>query len=336
MDQSDLAEHIFTGLMQRAPSIDELSYWSKKFKSPEDAIASIRTLLMSGEYSKISENRPAHVPGHYYSPVNDVSSIDSRKLRQARSDKKPLPGINLSDDLMAYYWNDIAKLNGQTEFPRRPSDESRYYSDNPIYGSGDAVVLTGMIGKLKPSRIIEIGSGHSSACMLDAVDRFSLDTRLTFIEPYAVRLHAALTEIDRARCNIIEEPVQGTAIDVYQSLDENDLLFIDSTHVCKCDSDVNFEIFSILPFLKTGVMVHFHDIFWPFDYPEAWIFGQKYTWNEAYLVRAFLMNNPNFKIVFFNDYFALHCRHLLGNPQEDVASRQFLANPGGGLWLQKI
>lgn len=334
-DHSYLAEFVFRALMQRHPTEKEIEYWSPKFSGSDEAIDAIKTLIRSGEHQNIIKNMPGHVPGHYYSPVNNVSSIDRNKLALARANKSHLPGINVSEERILDTWNSIRAAVAEYVLPIEKSEGSRYYTSNPTYGPGDGIVLTGMVGHLKPRQIIEIGSGFSSACMLDAADRYNLDTKFTFIEPYPDRLYATLTGDDRRKCTIIEKPVQDTALSTFKELTRDDVLFIDSTHVLKCQSDVNFELFNILPALQSGVVIHFHDIFWPFDYPADWIFGAKYTWNEAYAVRAFLMDNDKYEVIFFNDYFARHMQQHLNTPQSQSTVEQFRKNPGGGLWLRK-
>jgi hypothetical protein len=68
-----------------------------------------------------------------------------------------------------------------------------------------------------------------------------------------------------------EARVQDVTLDLYAELDRDDVLFIDSTHVMKTGSDVCHELFAILPRLASGVLIHFHDIFWPFEYGEEWV-----------------------------------------------------------------
>ena len=109
----------------------------------------------------------------------------------------------------------------------------------------------------------------------------------------------------------------------------NDLLFIDSTHVAKTGSDVNTIFFDILPSLAAGVCVHFHDIYYPFEYPKEWV-RQGRAWNEAYMLRAFLQYNPTFRICFFNSYIAAFHRHLLKESMYPYALQ-----PGSSLWLRK-
>jgi hypothetical protein len=204
-----------------------------------------------------------------------------------------------------------------------------------VYGVGDALILFCMIGLHRPTRIIEIGSGFSSACTLDTVDQFKIDTCITFIEPHPDRLKALLRPEDWERCKIVLQPVQKTDLALYKALNKNDILFIDSTHVMKAGSDVNFEMFEILPRLAPGVIVHFHDIFWPFEYPADWLINRRYSWNELYGLRAFLSYNDTFEISFFNDLFGLCCRDLiLTTPLPDNA-KGLHHTVGGGLWLRK-
>jgi len=79
------------------------------------------------------------------------------------------------------------------------------------------------------------------------------------------------------------------------------MLFVDSSHVSKAGSDLNHILFNILPRLNEGVILHFHDIFYPFEYPKTWVCGDSWhSWHEAYLLKAFLMYNNSFEIIFWN------------------------------------
>jgi hypothetical protein len=99
----------------------------------------------------------------------------------------------------------------------------------------------------------------------------------------------------------------------------------------KTASDVCYELFDILPHLAEGVLIHFHDMFWPFEYPASWVLDENRSWNELYGLRAFLMYNQEFEIIFFNDYFLRFEHDMI---QE--AYPTFLKNPGGSLWLRKL
>jgi len=109
---------------------------------------------------------------------------------------------------------------------------------------------------------------------------------------------------DRATSTIIADKVQNVGLDVFESLEADDILFIDSSHVSKIGSDVNFLFFEVLPRLQPGVYVHVHDVVYPFEYPEKWVYDG-WAWNEAYLLRAFLMFNDRFEIVLDPSYLQL-------------------------------
>jgi hypothetical protein len=205
---------------------------------------------------------------------------------------------------------------------------SRYFCRNGAFDIGDATVLYCMLRHFKPRQTIEIGSGFSSACTLDTIERHLGDVRCTFIEPFPRLLHSLIKPEDRSKQRIISTPVQDVPFDTFDSLDAGDILFIDSTHVLKTGSDVAFEVFEVLPRLKSGVIVHIHDMFYPFEYPREWVIERNYSWNEIYAVRAFLMNNEGFRIVFFDDHFARFGRDLI----ERDAPRM-IQNTGGSLWL---
>jgi hypothetical protein len=137
---------------------------------------------------------------------------------------------------------------------------------------------------------------------------------------------------DLAGVTLIEQKLQDVNIDLFRQLEPGDLLFVDSTHVSKTGSDVNMILFEILPILPKGVMIHFHDIFYPFEYPKEWVLGWSgFGWNEIYLLRAFLTNNEEYKIILFNTYL----EHLY----EDWFKEKMpvcLKDKGGSLWLMKI
>ncbi|MGE0333607.1 MAG: class I SAM-dependent methyltransferase, partial [Ramlibacter sp.] len=217
-------------------------------------------------------------------------------------------------------------------FPVHKTPGFRYYFDNPAFGYADGSILHAMLREYRPKRLIEVGSGYSSACSIDTIDRYLKgQVDVTFVEPYPALLLELIGE-DRARqCTIHPTKVQNTDVSLYASLEAGDFLFIDSTHVMKTGSDVCYELFNILPALKAGVYVHLHDVFWPFEYPESWVMGDNRSWNEIYGLQAFLMYNDAFRIEFFNDYFVRN--------HADVVHRDYPAmfgNSGGSIWLKKL
>ena len=182
----------------------------------------------------------------------------------------------------------------------------------------------------RPQKIVEVGSGFSSAAMLDVNDRFFDGSILfTFIEPFPERLYSLLSEKDAKRHHIYVDIAQNIPQSVFTELKDNDILFIDSSHVAKIGSDVVFLLTEILPVLQKGVIVHIHDIYWPFEYPEDWIFSGR-AWNEAYFVKAFLQFNDSFDILLFNSYLETHHKELMKQ-----CVPLFLPNGGSSLWIKK-
>lgn len=224
----------------------------------------------------------------------------------------------------------FAELHDDLTFPDAPTEGNRYHYENNYYGAGDAIILYCMMRHFKPSKIIEVGSGYSSAAMLDTANTKNIQPiEFTFIEPNPERLFGLLSPEDRQACKIVECPVQNLSIESFSLLQENDILFIDSSHVSKYGSDVNFLVYEVLPALNPRVLVHFHDILWPFEYPEAWV-QQGISWNEAYLLRAFLCFNQEFEVLYFNSY--IGCCHL---DRLRIALPRASSHIGGSLWLRR-
>jgi hypothetical protein len=269
-------------------------------------------------------------PGHFYSPIVAPEELEARRgVIFDRS--RPPSGIALHPDAQLRMLTRLGRHVPLLPFKDTKQDGLRYYYNNESFGYGDAIILATMLMELRPKRVIEVGSGFSSAVTLDVSERFlDKETSLTFIDPYPRLLTSLMREKDSERARIIGTRIQDIDISLMDELSSGDVLFIDSTHVTKCDSDVNFEVFEILPRLSSGVYIHFHDVFYPFEYPEEWFFEINRSWNELYLLRAFLMHNDAYEIVFFNHY--MHLVH-----QEAVAQTMplFLRKSGGSLWLRK-
>jgi predicted O-methyltransferase YrrM len=269
-------------------------------------------------------------PGHFYSPFPDLDDYE-RRVADLRDPRRDVVGIDLRESEQLALVETIEALVADIAFPEQPdpTGATRYWFDNPAYAHGDGTVLHGVLRHLRPRRVIEVGSGFSSAMILDTVDGWLTGTDLTFIEPHADLVRSLLRPGDEQRVTIHEVAVQDVSPDVFDQLENGDLLFVDSTHVVKAGSDVNHLVFEVLPRLGAGVWVHLHDIFFPFEYPEAWV-REGRAWHEAYLVRAFLAFNASFAIRWFQDFlWSRHRERLERIP--GVAK-----NPGANLWLEKV
>lgn len=266
-------------------------------------------------------------PGHYYSPIPDLAEVEARGER-IWALPVSLPGIDSRADEQLERLTRFAGYYAEHPFQEQPGEGLRFGFDNRFFSYGDAIVLYCMLRELRPSRLIEIGSGWSSALTLDVNQRF-LDGRMrcTFIEPFAERLRERLTPADLSSVEIIESGLDEVDRALFETLEPGDILFIDSTHVSRIGSDVNQLIHEILPILPPGVHVHVHDIFWPFEYPRHWVLDGR-MWNEAYLLRAYLTDNPSVRIEWFNDFL-----RIFHAEQVSAALPLWGKNPGGSLWL---
>lgn len=272
----------------------------------------------------------AHPPGHYYSPIVNQDEILNRDSLWPKDIPLSISGIELNSNSQLGILSEIQKFYESQPFSDERTIEVRYYFNNGLYSYTDAIFLHGMIRYKQPKRIIEVGSGFSSAVMLDVNELFFDNTiGLTFIEPYPLRLKNLVRESDYQSVEIIEDFVQNVPLDRFSSLEEGDFLFIDSSHVSKTGSDLNHLLFNVLPVLKEGVFIHFHDIFYPFEYPESWVM-KGFNWNENYMLRSFLAHNRSYKICLFADYLA-KCYS-----EEFRKMPLCLKNTGGNIWLEKV
>jgi predicted O-methyltransferase YrrM len=270
---------------------------------------------------------PGWPAGHFYSPLPDLADIRRREAAIFGVSTGMVPGVAIEPDRLLRMLDSLGAWCGELPFSEEKTAGLRYYYDNPNFRHGEAAVLYGMMRHLEPRRIIEVGSGFSSAVMLDTNDRcFGGRIALTFIEPFPDQLRRLLAEGDRV--NLLEEKVYDVPLEQFTRLEAGDILFVDSSHVSKVGSDVNDIFFRILPALRPGVMIHFHDILHDFEYPAEWVY-QGRAWNEAYLLRAFLQFNRSFTVEFFNSYlWQFHRERLV--QRIPVVSQ----SPGSSIWIR--
>ena len=266
------------------------------------------------------------LPTHYYSPLPDIIKLE--KTQRIWAKKSTLPGVKADLDEQTKNLMNIC-MPHQPEYDG--NETYRYAVDQafgPGYGYIEAQALYAVLRYYKPKRIIEVGSGVSTWCMLNALKtnkkEHNSDCQITCIDPYPSIKIKSIPEID-----LIEKQVQTVSFDdAFSALAANDLLFIDSSHTVKPGSDVNHLILEILPKLNAGVVVHFHDIFHNFEYPLEWI-KQGRAWNESYLLRAFLQYNDAFHILLFNAYLGMYESQWMNQHMP-----LFMKNPGGSIWLE--
>lgn len=269
-------------------------------------------------------------PGHFYSPVPDPDEVRENAERIFGKIPREIPGIPLNEQQQLELLKEFKTYYDELPFSSEQKNNLKYFFENPSYSYSDAIFLYCMMRHFKPKRIIEIGSGYSSCAILDTNELFfdgSIET--SFIEPYPQLLLSLINNTDQDKIIIIAKRLQDVELDEFEILQKNDILFVDSTHVSKVGSDINRIFFDILPVLKSGVLIHFHDIFYPFEYPQDWIFEGR-AWNEAYLLRAFLQYNSSFHIVLMNTFLEHFHERIF---QEEMPL--CLKNSGASIWIRK-
>ena len=269
-------------------------------------------------------------PGHFYSPIVDQGEVRADAERLFVDGLRELPGVDLRIDEQLALVRELAGYYGEEDFPEHPGAGRRYGTDNEYFSYVDAFVYYALLRRLRPKRVIEVGSGWSSAVLLDTDERFlGGATECTFIEPYPDRLLSLMTDADRARTRLLRSRLQDVELAEFARLDAGDFVFIDSSHVVKTGSDVAHALFEVLPALPDGVWVHFHDVHANFEYPREWV-EEGRSWNEDYFLRAFLMHNRDWRIMLHVGSVAACAAHELVQRMPRMAN-----GSGGSLWLQK-
>lgn len=269
-------------------------------------------------------------PGHFYSPIPSLDEVRREEATIFGTVPRSIAGIDMREAEQLQLLEQFAQWYPEIPFQAEARNGLRYRYENPAYSYSDAIFLHCMIRHAKPKRIIEVGSGFSSCVTLDTSELFfdgSINT--TFIEPYPDLLMSLVKEADKDNIRVIPTRLQEVNIHEFEALDAGDILFIDSTHVSKINSDVNRIFFDILPALRPGVFIHFHDIFYPFEYPKTWILEGR-AWNELYMLRTFLQYNGQFRVVLMNTF--LHHFHA---PFFSAHMPLCVKNTGGSIWLCK-
>lgn len=228
-------------------------------------------------------------PIHYHEPLPDFREITAATATRRRVS----PAIDF--DLAAQ--RALQARLGQTysvELEALHAAADGYQFRNGYFDGLDAAMYYSLIRDLRPKRVIEVGSGFSTRIAARAIERnraSGVAGELICVEPFP---QPRLTDA-RLAVTLVQERVERIGFELFESLESNDVLFIDSSHVATFGNDVCREFLEILPRLRPGVWVHVHDIFFPHDYPASWLIEERWAWNEQYLLEAFLAFNTAFR-----------------------------------------
>jgi len=266
---------------------------------------------------------------HYYEPW-----VSAKDLRYPLDRDRPLPGIDFDPQGQLEMLSRFHFRDELLQFPIEATGRVEYCYHNHSFESGDAEYLYNVVRTFKPRRIIEIGSGHSTLMAQNAIRRdkaedASYACQHICIEPYEVPW------LETLGIQVIRRRVEEFPPDFFASLQANDILFIDSSHVIRPQGDVLFEILQLLPTVRPGVLVHIHDIFTPRDYLESWVLGEMRVWNEQYLLEAFLSLNRDFRVVGAVNYLKHHYPAELGAACP-VLEREMALREPGSFWMMRV
>ncbi len=234
---------------------------------------------------------------HYYEPMINPGKYLKDSLKKNRK----LPGISFDTDQEQLLLLSAFKYNSELiAIANDPAADFKYNYSNVNYGPGDAEYLYSIVRHYKPRKIVEIGSGNSTLMARNAVvynqkEDAGYQCKHVCIEPYEMQW------LEKLGIDIVRMKVEDVDLSVFADLGENDILFIDSSHMIRPQGDVLFEYLQLLPMLKPGVIIHIHDIFTPNEYPDEWL-KKHFLWNEQYLLEAFLCYNERFKIIGATNY----------------------------------
>ncbi len=241
--------------------------------------------------------------GHFYSPLVDPADVHVRTATDSEAHPSvTASSLGLNEPEMLRWFSIISQHYHSNPFSERPSPTSKYHYANPNFPLADALALLGIMLEKKPRRYVEVGCGYSSCAAIDINEKY-LNGRveMTFIDPFP---------------------------DMFLKLIGSDSQY--SSHVGKTGSDVLDYLFRVLPALPAGVLIHIHDIFFPFEYPASWIVDENRSWNEAYLLRAFLLFNPVFQVIYFSDWIYKCRRELFATSMPLCVQHR-----GGSIWIEK-
>ncbi len=260
---------------------------------------------------------------HYYQPT--YRDVD---LPRDVTIERDLPCVDLQPERQIEMLRAFAKQEKVGDGPVTSQSNT-----NNQYGPGDADALYAMVRHLKPGQIIEIGSGNSTKIATNALAANKIEhdeyrCKHICVEPYE------MPWLETLGPEIIREKVENLPLDVFDRLEKNDVLFIDSSHVIRPFGDVLYEFQQIIPRLNSGVVIHVHDIFTPRDYPEKWLRNERRLWNEQYLLEVLLQNSSRYRTLLALNW--LRHNHLSEFHEAFPNSQEFPDKEPGAFWFEVL
>ncbi len=231
--------------------------------------------------------------------------------------KNFIGGLGPLSDFFAQIPPDESYVQGNSSVP---------YWSNDFMPPADSIALCGFLVKYNPPVYMEVGSGNSTKFARAAISHFNLRTKIISIDPHP------RAEIDHLCDEVVRAPLQAVPVRVFKKLGKDNILFVDGTHQCLQNSDVTYMFLDILPNINPAVILHFHDICWPRDYPAVWT---DRFYNEQYVLAVLLLFGSGYEILY-------SCNFVGGDSelrsQCDAVLPPFLSDKcksgGGSFWMK--
>jgi hypothetical protein len=270
-----------------------------------DVIAAPATLIFAPLAAKLSKTRAnapicraildkfgvSIVQHHYVEPI-----VFPDDIRHDLNLPRAINGLDLNEVGQLSLLRQFRYRDELIAIPTERSAKIEFAYRNVTFGPGDAEFFYNMIRHFRPRRIVEVGCGMSTLMArlaikknIDEADGYDCDH--ICVEPYP---HPDILGLG---LNIVQKKVEDCDTSLFKSLEENDILFIDSSHVIRPQGDVTHQILNLLGLVRPGVIVHVHDVFTPRDYPAQWVLVDRLMFNEQYLLEAFLCFNTSFEVI---------------------------------------
>lgn len=274
---------IFLYLLLILPSLIFLVY---KKRGPKNYPISTSLLKKIGVFPIVN---------HYYEPQFKYTKEEIKSFNV-----RIISGINLNIKSQLNFLN-LLKYNKElidlnllkSQFNK--TKKFNFDIHNGSFEAGDADFYYQIIRFLKPKKIIEIGSGHSTKLAKIAINKnfeeSNIKTKIICIEPYENKW------LETLDVKVLRQKIENINLDWNKELKKNDILFIDSSHIIKPNGDILKIYLEIIPQLRKGVVIQIHDIFTPKNYLKSWLLDDVRLWNEQYILEALLTNNNKIEII---------------------------------------
>lgn len=234
------------------------------------------------------------LPSHFYSAIPNLA-----ELRRGQDWRRPhsmvgVRGTALDDQLAFARSCATADLVAEIQASGTLYKDACQANGAVGYGPIEAEFLYCFVASRRPRRVVQVGCGVSTAVMLRSAREHEVPLDIVCIDPFPTRF--LLDAAKRHEIVLLADRAQDVPLQTLTDLSAGDLLFVDSTHTVKPGSEVNRLILEVLPRLAEGVYVHFHDIWFPYDYPWTILHEDLFFWNESVVLHAFMAHNERYAL----------------------------------------